>query len=924
MRKSVILSLGVIAVLAGCQFEESYQEDSLNGFDVSLESIISEPETKTYADEQHLVVWHNDDRVSVFEKKEYWEEYKYTGRTGTTGARLTKLSSEGSGTGGDLDYYYAVYPHSELNGFNSQGHLLLTLPHEQPYDEFSFGRGTNLMVSSSEDDSFKFKNIGGYLVFKLYGEGVSVSSIRLAGNSEEEITGDIDVVISPGVDPVTKMSTARYAEKYNDAVLVCDPPIALGATAAEYKEFWFVLPPMTFEGGFSIEVTTADGDVWTKTTEKSWTITRNHYTPVSAMEVIMAPNQGSFIEFADLGLKNILVSRFDTNDDGEISYEEAEAVTDIGVGYSSIRSFDEFRFFKNVTEIKADAFRQSGYNYLTSIILPDSITTIGPRAFGNLAIGYIKFPKSLSYIGENAFLNGWVGTIEIADLAAWCNVSFNGVSACPSLTHFWFDGTSPDPTLLVNGEEVTSLIIPEGVSKVSSIVFAGYNQIESIHLPSSIETIGESAFWSCKSLRSVNIPISLKTISGYAFRGCTSLERFEVEDLAHWCSVEKKGDLMGTYDGEYPQDFGLWYNGEYIEELVIPEGVVCIEDYTFANCRKITHVSIPESTEEIGTNAFAYCTSLSNINIPNNLRTIGSGAFIKSAILSISLPDTIECFDGAFRSCQSLASITLPSNISSIGPLTFAFCQSLSSITIPNSVTSIGYSAFNGCSNLGSVNIPENVTTIEGSVFMGCSNLSSVTFPHGITSIGERSFENCTSLQKVSLPESLTSIGSRAFYGCSSLWNIIINSPQTVSGYSNMFDNTNSCPIYVHTELVETYKSSNYWSNYSERIRGFDDPGWIVGAVPFPGYAIMAMEQVNVRAGQTVNANMTLWDGGEGYVCWMTGQTPQYVNGVDEGTLDDNICHTYTEDYFGYIYALSFSGRYSLADGMTLTIISIE
>lgn len=303
MRKSVILSLGVIAVLAGCQFEESYQEDSLNGFDVSLESIISEPETKTYADEQHLVVWHNDDRVSVFEKKEYWEEYKYTGRTGTTGGRLDKITSEGSGTGGDLDYYYAVYPHSELNGFNSQGHLLLTLPHEQQYDEFSFGRSTNLMVSSSEDDSFKFKNIGGYLVFKLYGEGVSVSSIRLVGNNEEEITGDIDVVISPGTDPVTTMSTARYAEKYNDAVLVCDPPIALGATAAEYKEFWFVLPPMTFEGGFSIEVTTADGDVWTKTTEKPWTITRNHYTPVSAMEVVLEPETTVPIpEAVDMGL----------------------------------------------------------------------------------------------------------------------------------------------------------------------------------------------------------------------------------------------------------------------------------------------------------------------------------------------------------------------------------------------------------------------------------------------------------------------------------------------------------------------------------------------------------------------------------------------------------------------------------------------
>ncbi len=287
MKKSVIILLGVLALMTGCQREKSVSNDSLSGFGVTLESIVSDSaaETRTYADEQHLVVWHNDDRVSVFEKKEYWREYKYTGRTGTSGGILLPVPSEGSGTGGDLDYYYAVYPHSELNGFDNNGHLLLTLPNEQPYDEFSFGRGTNLMVSASEDNNFRFKNVGGYLVFKLYGEGVSVSSIRLTGNKNEELTGDIDVVVSPGSDPVTKMSTARYAVKYTDAKLVCDTPVALGATASEYKEFWFVLPPMTFTGGFSIEVTTADGSVWTKTTNKVWTITRNHYTPVSVMEV---------------------------------------------------------------------------------------------------------------------------------------------------------------------------------------------------------------------------------------------------------------------------------------------------------------------------------------------------------------------------------------------------------------------------------------------------------------------------------------------------------------------------------------------------------------------------------------------------------------------------------------------------------------
>ncbi len=293
--------------MAGCQndqFRESPMVDLSAGFEVELESIVPVecPETKTYADEDHLVVWHYDDRISVFEKKDYREEYRYTGRTGTIGGRLLPVSGDGSVTGDDLDYYYAVYPHSELNGFDNSGRMLLTIPKEQPYDEFSFGRGTNLMVSASEDNAFKFKNIGGYLVFKLYGEGISVSSIRLAGKNGEILTGDVDVVVSPGTDPEVAMSTASDAEKYDEAILVCDPPVALGATAEDFKEFWFVLPPVTLNG-YSIEVMTSDGKVWTKSTDKVKTISRNHYSPVSVMEVEIEPESTLPIpEAVDMGL----------------------------------------------------------------------------------------------------------------------------------------------------------------------------------------------------------------------------------------------------------------------------------------------------------------------------------------------------------------------------------------------------------------------------------------------------------------------------------------------------------------------------------------------------------------------------------------------------------------------------------------------
>ena len=625
MRKSVILALGVIAVLAGCQFEESYQEDSLNGFDVSLESIISEPETKTYVDEQHLVVWHNDDRVSVFEKKEYWEEYKYTGRTGTTGGRLDKITSEGSGTGGDLDYYYAVYPHSELNGFNSQGHLLLTIPHEQPYDDFSFGRGTNLMVSSSEDDSFKFKNIGGYLVFKLYGEGVPVSSIRLAGNSEEEITGDVDVVISPGVDPVTKMSTARYAVKYDDAVLVCDPPVELGATASEYKEFWFVLPPMTFTAGFSIEVTTSNGDVWTKTTEKSWTITRNHYTPVSAMEVeIDKPLINNVIYYTSINGE--IVTPYATDVFG------ASIVSNVYEDGHGILTFDG-----NVSTIGKEAFAEC--SNLQSIEIPRSVTDIGNWAFDEcINLVSIELPEGVTNIALDAFSRCTsLVSIEIPGSVSANTPSFEG---CTSLTSVILHEGVTNACYFKNCSSLISIEIPSSVTRIGNNTFMGCSSLAHVVIPESVTSIGSGAFYGCSSLTQLTIPESVTSIGSGAFYSCSSLTQLTIP-----VNVTSIGSQA-------------FYNCSGLSSIVIPKNITNIEADVFSGCSSLSSVTISENVTSIGNHAFSGCSSLTYVEIPTGVKSIGFGAFSECSLTSVEIPQSVTNIGGyVFSGCSNLTAI---------------------------------------------------------------------------------------------------------------------------------------------------------------------------------------------------------------------------------------------------------------------------
>ena len=115
----------------------------------------------------------------------------------------------------------------------------------------------------------------------------------------------------------------------------------------------------------------------------------------------------NIIVFADDIVKKSCVEAFDTNGDGEISYEEAAAVKDLSdaaLGFLYFSSFDEFQYFINVTSIPDSYFCEN--EKLKSIVLPKSIETIGEKAFwGCTTLTYINFPQSLKSIGKSAFFN---------------------------------------------------------------------------------------------------------------------------------------------------------------------------------------------------------------------------------------------------------------------------------------------------------------------------------------------------------------------------------------------------------------------------------------------------------------------------------------------------------------------------------------
>lgn len=195
--------------------------------------------------------------------------------------------------------------------------------------------------------------------------------------------------------PLDGVPSAMLAnDATNEVFLVCDTPVALGATAEESTDFWFVIPPMTFSKGFTISVIQASGGVFEKSTSKSITIERNKLTKMSPIPIEGPLQPNNIIYYTSNDGKVVNPSN---NKLGSAVLLSNEYVDGIGV-----MTFDQ-----DVTRIDGYAFENRGYNTLTSIIIPNSVTSIGACAFRYCDFRglHLRFSDNLTLIDDEAFLS---------------------------------------------------------------------------------------------------------------------------------------------------------------------------------------------------------------------------------------------------------------------------------------------------------------------------------------------------------------------------------------------------------------------------------------------------------------------------------------------------------------------------------------
>lgn len=355
-------------------------------------------DSRVQLDEAGKTVWVKDDLVSVFYRTTVYQKWQFNGNTGDRSGTISPVGDVQVPTvSGNI---VVLYPDNENYIYDiNRNAVKASVASEQTYAENSYGDGGNLMVAQSTSNDILLKNVYGWLKINLTGDTQLITSIKLSGNNNEQLAGDVTVYAADATASFISTDTPATT-----ITLTSEDGVPL--MTDEATAFYIGLLPTTFEKGITIEIENIGGETMTKSTNKKVVIERRTIQPMATFEFVPETSDEEAVEakypydtsiwYNTTGSTQLTLSTSPTN--ANITNHAFGACAN-----GSCYAYYAVDFDADVTSINQAAFYSST---LKIIYLPNTVTTINQSAFAACSnLETVHLGSGIETIGKYAFTN---------------------------------------------------------------------------------------------------------------------------------------------------------------------------------------------------------------------------------------------------------------------------------------------------------------------------------------------------------------------------------------------------------------------------------------------------------------------------------------------------------------------------------------